>query len=298
MGSYLHHNLYYYVAILIEKRYSAIVKNNIIIVSNTNSLGHLDKPVLAIDLSQPTAETSNQYQQVFDVSNNNIEFSTGILNLSENAPSTSSAFYLSNIFKANLLGNSFKVDNISYIYNMFTFANNISNINIQNSFCYMTSFTNHFFFKLADDNAKVSNSFIINNKTRYASKPNLNNVSNIVDYNDIFPVNRTPVIAVSSSWANAFKIYSQYSNPVLIKLEALVSFNGIKIIDSLYRVTISEKSVSFEPIYNNNSGIDVQFVHTEDNYATCQIKSDVAFNTVVDITKFRPLVLSQQHLAN
>lgn len=180
---------------------------------------------------------------------------------------------------------------------MFTFANNISNINIQNSFCYMTSFTNHFFFKLVD-NAKVSNSFIINNKTRYASKPNLNNVSNIVDYNDIIPVNRTPVIAVSSSWTNAFKIYSQYSNPVLIKLEALVSYSGVKIIDALYRVTISETSVSFTPIYNNNSGIDVQFVHTENNYATCQIKSDVAFNTVVDITEFRPLSLSQQHLAN
>lgn len=299
LATYLHYGLYYYVGILSQQRYSSLVKENSIIVSSTGAIGNLDKPVLGIDIKGASPVASNQYQQVFDVSGNNIEFSTGILATATNAPSQSTGIVVNDVKKGNFIDNTFKVDTIGNIYQMYMFMGANVQINIQSNLCYMTSINNHSFFAMLDDTVTVTQSNIINNKYRECKTQNLNDISNIVEYYHGNPVRRTKTIEVTTDWTDAFRIYSQYSNPVLIALETLVNFGGIKRLKSMYQVNINGVNVSTQEIYNFNNGLEIQFVNTgTTGYATCQVRSTTNFNSVIDVTEFRPYNQNQQNISN
>lgn len=292
LGSYLHYNVFYFVGILSQLRYSSLIKDNSIIL-----YGKIAQTILGIDAYMPD-DTPSQYQQIYDISNNNIEFASGILTTNSNAPSGSVGIILNNLKKGKITGNTFKVDTVGNTYSFIQLRNANNYLEIMENICYMTSIDNHDFLALFE-NATVSNSKIINNlTTNTKSLPNLNDVTNAVEVSPNNIVNRTPVLNVQTDWIDAFKIYSQYANPVLVEIKALANYAGVKIIDGLYEVYINGTNVSFTPVRENNTNFDVQFVSGGNGYATCQVKSTASFNASLQITKFIPILPTRQNLLN
>ena len=293
LGSYLHYQEFFYVGIVSQMRYNANIKGNEILL-----YGKISHKVLGIDSRMPDDSTA-QYQQTFDISNNNIEFATGILTTNSNAPSGSVGCIINNVRKGNFVNNTFKVDTTTNSYEFYQIRGNNYYLLITNNNCYMTSVQNHYFVKMFDSTSTISNSIIQSNILRNCNFDNLNDVTNLVEYSMNNVVNRTKSIQVSTDWADAFKIYSLYNYPVIIHIEALASYAGIKVINGIYRVTINGTSVNFEALQENNSGFEVQFINLGDTgYATCQIKSTATFNSSVDITRFKPINFINQYLVN
>lgn len=292
LGSYLHYNLFYFVGIISQLRYSSLIKNNSIIL-----YGSITQTVLGIDAYMPN-DTPSQYQQIFDISDNNIEFSTGILTTNSNAPTGSIGIILNNLKKAKITGNTFKVDTVGNTYSFIQLRNSNYYLEIIQNLCYMTSVDNHDFISKFES-ATLSNSKIINNIRRNTKKiPNFEDITNLVEISDNNICNVSKTLNVTTDWTDAFRIFSRYGNPVLIKLTALVNYGGVKIIDGLYEVFINGTNVSFNAIEEHNTNFDVQFVADENNYAKCQIKSTTTFNAAIQISKFIPYSISQQYLSN
>lgn len=292
LGSYLHYNLFYFVGIISQLRYSSLIKNNSIIL-----YGSITQTVLGIDAYMPN-DTPSQYQQIYDISNNNIEFSSGILTTNSNAPTGSIGIILNNLKKGKITGNTFKVDNVNNTYSFIQLRNTNYYLIITNNNAYMTSVDNHDFISVFDG-ATLSNSKIINN-IRHNTKniPNFEDITNLVEISDNNICNVSKTLNVNTDWIDAFKIYSKYASPVLIKLSALSNYGGVKIIDSLYEVYINGSTVTFNAIDEHNTNFDVQFVSGGDGYATCQVKSTTNFNASLKVAKFIPYSVSKQYLVN
>lgn len=292
LGSYLHYNLFYFVGIVSQLRYSSLIKNNSIIL-----YGSITQTVLGIDAYMPD-DTPSQYQQIYDISNNNIELSSGILTTNSNAPTGSIGIILNNLKKGKITGNTFKVDIVNNTYSFIQLRNTNYYLEIMQNIAYMTSVDNHDFISLFDS-ATLSNSKIINNIRRNTKNiPNFEDITNLVEISDNNICNVSKTLNVSTEWTDAFKIYSKYANPVLIKLSALVNYSGVKIIDSLYEVYINGSNVTFTAIDEHNTNFDIQFVSGGNGYATCQVKSTTNFNASLKVAKFIPNSVSQQYLVN
>lgn len=293
IGTYMHYGIYYYVGILCDNRAGIKVKNNDIVL-----YGRITQPVLGIDASAEVV--TNQYEQNHLVTNNNIEFSTGHAITNSNAPSNSTGIVINNCKKGTFTNNTFKVDTVGNIYNMFLFMGTLNNILISNNNCMGTNISNHNFCKLYDENANINNSKIINNEIRLANIPGIDNITNIIEYYGQMKAVRSKYVRFSTSWQDVFKIYSQYNNPVIIKIELLQSYAGIKYLIGTYRVTVSNDSVNFETIEEHKSGIDIQFVAGDTATAKCQLKSDVNMDrsTLLKVTDFIPLSSGNQELRN
>lgn len=293
IGTYMHYGIYYYVGILCHNRAGIKVKNNDIVL-----YGGITQPVLGIDAFGYF--DTNQYEQNHLVTNNNIEFSTGHGATNSNAPSNSTGIVINNCRKGTFTNNTFKVDTVGNIYNMFLFMGTLENILISSNNCRGSNTSNHNFCKLYNESANIYNSKIINNEITLANIPVINNITNIIEYYGEMKAVRGKYVKFSTSWQDVFKIYSQYNYPVIISIELLQSYAGIKYLIGTYRVTINNDNVNFETIEEHKSGIDIQFVAGDTATAKCQLKSDVnmEWSTLLKVTDFIPFSSISQELRN
>lgn len=256
LGIYDHYGKYYFVGILCGNRSNIRIKNNDITL-----YGNITKKVLGIGTNYTTS--SNQYLLMADVSNNNVEFSTGHASTTSNAPSDSTAYSIQNILKGNFNNNTFKVDTPSNTYTMYELRGNNENIIISNNNGRGSSYTNHSFIKLIDD-ATIKNSHIYNNLLYYVNfDNNLNSITNIVEQERFGVKGRrfkeTQLIA--NTWTTAAKIKLQYNGVVQVKIQGLINYGGIKNIDCMYNINVNNNAITVTELYNRNTNFDFQFIN-------------------------------------
>lgn len=281
LGTFMLLGKYYYTGILSENRFNANIKNNYITV-----FGTITETVLGIYCHQ--ANEINAYNQIFDVSGNNIELATGILAISSTPPENSTGIHIKNVTKGKFNENTLKVDKYDYIYTMFEISGNNNHLQISNNHARGSNASKHRFIKYFDTETTVVNSSNVNNKLCLFGPDNLAGVSNqnMID-NSI--VNRCKTVAVTSEWSDVLKFSYKNAGTIVIKLSAFASFSGIQYIDCQYMVNINGTNVSVTEIYNNNQNLEVQFINDgTSNTATMQIKSYASFNlTNLDIVDFK-----------